>query len=249
MEASVGRLTDQQDAFGHSMYDAFHGKGGHEVDERDDGFVGVALGPSLYLARYEEWPAHHRKAARLARGRVLDVGCGAGRVGLHLQERGLDVLGIDVSPLAIKTCRLRGLRRARVLSITQLSPRLGTFDTVIMYGNNFGLFGSAKRARWLLRRLYGMTSDQARILAESNDPYQTRQRCHLDYHRRNRARDRMSGQLRIRIRYRTYCTPWFDYLLVSRDEMRMILDGTGWTVRRFYDSGGSSYVAVIEKER
>ena len=57
----------------------------------------------------------------------------------------------------------------------------------------------------------------------------------------------MAGQLRLRIRYRTYATPWFDYLLVSKDEMRSILDGTGWQVARFIDSRGPAYVAVIEK--
>lgn len=57
----------------------------------------------------------------------------------------------------------------------------------------------------------------------------------------------MSGQMRARVRYRRYCTPWFDYLIVSPDEMKAILTGTGWRVRRYLKSGGSVYVAVIEK--
>ena len=58
----------------------------------------------------------------------------------------------------------------------------------------------------------------------------------------------MAGQLRMRIRYQTYASPWFDYLIVSRPEMEEILEGTGWYVERFIDSDGSMYVAVIEKE-
>ena len=38
----------------------------------------------------------------------------------------------------------------------------------------------------------------------------------------------MGGQVRIRIRYKDYATPWFDYLLVSKKELAEILDGTGW---------------------
>ena len=123
-----------------------------------------------------------------------------------------------------------------------------------MYGNNFGLFGSFKRARWLLRRLYNMTGPSARIIAASMDPYGSNDpkerplRCHLEYHRRNRRRGRMGGQVRIRVRYLTHATPWFDYLLASRDEMRRIVAGTGWRVSRLFDSKGSAYVAVIEKE-
>ncbi len=244
----MSKLTDRQDAYGHMVYSAYHGQGGYEVNERDDGFVGLSAGPPAYLAAYKDWPAHQRRGIRLARGKVLDVGCGAGRCALYLQQQGLDVVGVDVSPLAIKVCKLRGLKKARVMSVTQLSHRLGTFDTILMYGNNFGLFGGPKRARWLLRRFGRMTSDRARIIAESNDPHQTDHPCHRAYHRRNRRRGRMPGQLRIRTRYRTYATPWFDYLLVSQDEMRSILAGTGWHVDRFIDSKGSHYVAVITKD-
>ena len=244
----MAKLTNRQDAYGHAMYDAYRGEGGYEVNERDDGFIGFVKADA-YLAEYKDWHSDVKRAIRLARGSVLDVGCGAGRHAVHLQERGLDVMGIDVSPLALKICRLRGLKKTRLLSITQVTRRLGTFDTIVMFGNNFGLFGGFRRARWLLRRLRRATSDQARILAQSTDPCGTSQACHLAYHKRNRRRGRMSGQIRLRIRYQTYATPWFDYLLASKDEMQKILAGTGWRVRRFIESKGSRYIGVIEKAR
>ena len=94
-----------------------------------------------------------------------------------------------------------------------------------------------------------MTSPKARIIAESNDPHKTAISCHLDYQKLNRRRGRMAGQLRIRIRYQTYATPFFDYLLVSRKEMQEIVAGTGWRVRSFIDSKGSVYIAILEKEQ
>ena len=56
----------------------------------------------------------------------------------------------------------------------------------------------------------------------------------------------MSGQLRVRIRYRTLVDPWFDYLIVSPDEMAEIVDGTGWQISRLVQDEGSSYVAVLD---
>jgi len=251
-------LTENQDAYGAAMYDFFRGHGGFEIIERQDGFVAPSSGPSGYMAPYEDWPKRQRQAIRLARGSVLDVGCGCGRVALYLQRKDLAVTAIDISPLAIRVCRARGVRKARVLPIEDIGPGLGRFDTVVMYGNNFGLFGSSGKARRLLRRLCAMTGPRARILAESNDPYPRRNaagriapamRCHLQYHRVNRRRGRMPGQLRIRVRYLTKATPWFDYLFVSKEEMREIVDGTGWRVARFFDSDGPQYVAVLEKEK
>jgi hypothetical protein len=50
------------------------------------------------------------------------------------------------------------------------------------------------------------------------------------------------------VRYHRYCTPWFDYLMVSPDEMMVIVTGTGWRVQRFLRSSSPMYVAVIEKD-
>jgi len=53
---------------------------------------------------------------RHVRGRVLDVGCGAGRVAIHLEPRGQAVLSIDVSPGAVRTAGERGARDVRLLA-------------------------------------------------------------------------------------------------------------------------------------
>jgi len=184
---------------------------------------------------------------RYARGRALDVGCGAGRVALHLQARGHSVVAIDSSPLAVKTCRLRGVRDARVLPITRVGPRLGEFDTIVMFGNNFGLFGNPRRARWLLRRLHNLTSPTARILAESRNPHRASSADHRRYHEWNRRRGRLPGQLRIRVRCGQTRTPWFEYLLVSPGEMRAIVAGTGWRVAKLLQSNSPVYLGVLEK--
>src|SRR5262249_52406353 len=149
------------------------------------------------------------------------------------------------SPLAIQTARLRGVRNAQVLSVTQLSSRPGTFDTIVLFGNNFGLLANPQRARWLLRRFDRMTSDRAVIIAEIRDPYNTKAPEARRYHRRNRARGRMAGQSRIRVRYKDSVTPWFDYLFVSRAELRQLLRGSPWRLKHILDSRGPMYIAIL----
>jgi SAM-dependent methyltransferase len=242
-------MKDFQDAYGHQVYDYLRRKDAWEIVERDDGFFGVSAGAKYYFTEYEKWHDHEKKAIRFVKGRVLDIGCGAGRISLYLQKKGFDVLGVDISPLAIRVCKLRGLKKAEVTPITKLSSKLGVFDTLIMFGNNFGLFGNPKRARWLLRRFHRMTSRNARILAESVDPYKTSEPAHREYHRFNKSRGKLPGQLRIRVRYRKYVTPWFEYMLVSKKEMQSILKNTGWKVAKTIRSKGPVYIAVIKKEQ
>ena len=243
----MGFLKDYQDAHGHAMYDHLKGKAACEVVERDDGFVDPTNAPRVYFSEFGDWPPNEKKAMRYARGKVLDIGCGAGRHSLYLQGKGLDVLGVDASPLAVKVCKLRGLKKARLMSITEVSPKLGRFDTLLMLGNNFGLFESFSRARRLLTRFHKITSDRARIIAETLDPYKNNEPAHFEYHKLNRKKGRMPGQVRLRVRYKKYATPWFDYLFVSKEEMTRILEGTGWRVARFIDSKGPCYIALLEK--
>ncbi len=238
-------LTESQDAHGQLIHDCFKGREVFEIVERDDGYI-QALPMTLYFGEYRQWPSIEKSAMKYVKGRVLDVGCGAGRHSRYLQKKKLDVLGIDMSPLAVKVSKLRGLKKAKVMSFEDVSSKLGIFDTVIMMGNNFGLFQSFRKARSLLHRLYEITGEGARIVAEVRDPYKTKDPDHFAYHRRNKRNGRMAGQVRMRVRYRKFSTPWFDYLFVSREEMKQILKGTGWKARRFLGQG-PGYVAVIEK--
>ena len=80
-----------------------------------------------YLAPVRRWKAVERRALRYARGRVLDVGCGAGRVALELQVRGREVVAIDPSPGAGEVSRGRGVRDVRLLRLEDVDESLGHF--------------------------------------------------------------------------------------------------------------------------
>lgn len=241
-----GPLKEDQDAFGHMLWAHYRGEKVFEIIERDDGYVD-ATDPSKYFSGYEDWPMIQKKAIEFVKGRVLDVGCGAGRHSIYLQNKGFDVLGIDVSPLAIKICELRGLKNAKVMAVEVLNFKPNSFDTIIMLGNNFGLFGDFKKAQRLLKRFHKVTSRDALIIAETRDPYKTDNPAHLRYHERNRRRGRMGGQIRMRHRFRQYVGKWFDYLFVSKEEMKEILEGTGWTAEIFIEPEDSQYIAIIKK--
>jgi SAM-dependent methyltransferase len=235
------------DGYGRAIEEYLHGRRITEVIERDDGWIEASRGPLSYFAQFEAWPARQRTAARSVSGRILDVGCGAGRVALYFQERGHDVVGIDVSPRAVSVCRRRGVKNVQRLPISQISSRLGTFDTVVLFGGNFGLLENPRRARWLLRRFHRITSPRGRILAESRNPYVAATSVHRRYHRRNRRRGRMPGQLRLRVRCGIARTPWFDWLIVSPAEMRNLVCGTGWRIARLVPPTAPAYVAILEK--
>ncbi len=239
------------DAYGEQLWSYFRtGEPKNEVVERDDGLISVGkYGGEVYLSEYKNWDKIEKDAMKFAKGKVLDIGCGGGRHSLYLQKKGLDVVGIDNSPLAIKVSKLRGLKKAKALPIEKIGEfKPNSFDTIMMMGNNFGLFGSYKLAKILLRKFSKVTSPNAFIIASSKDPYTTKDPVHLAYQKFNRQRGRMSGQVRIRVRYKNYIGNWFNYLMVSKNELQKILRNTGWKVKHFLNAKDGQYIMILGKE-
>ena len=240
------KLRAGQDAYGQIYLALFEGREAQEIMERDDGLI-YCGDPSDYFAPYRRWPATEKQAMRAVRGRVLDVGCGAGRVSLYLQERGHDVVAIDASPLAIEVVKRRGVTRAEVRSLADLDRSLGIFDTIILLRNNFGLVGKEGSAPRLLRRLAAITSDHGRIITDSVDPERIENPVFHTYRLKNDTALRPRAQ-RYRVRWQQYATPWFYYLMFSPGELEQLVTGTGWRVSRFIDDGTPRFAAVLEKE-
>jgi SAM-dependent methyltransferase len=246
---TMRQLSRRNDAFGLEIWSCFKGGPSSEIVERDDGYIDAGMSVARYFADFRRWPTRQKRAMQFVTGdKALDVGCGAGRVSLYLQSKGFRVTAIDVSPLAIRTCTKRGVRDARVFAFEDIH-RLAEnqFDTLVLFGNNFGLFGNQVKAKRLLKQLHRITTAGAVIVAETVNPYRTSNPFHRQYQQRNRKRGRMPGQIRMRIRFQTAATPWFDYLLVSPVEMKNIVNGTGWRVRRLLEGNRPSYVAVIDR--
>jgi hypothetical protein len=55
----------------------------------------------------------------------------------------------------------------------------------------------------------------------------------------------MPGQLRLRVRYGRVAPPWFDYVIVLEQEMRGLVQGTGWRVIRIIPQPDSVFYAAI----
>lgn len=215
-----------------------------EIIERDDGHIGVGD-----AARYFDGPDRFSPAERWGcgqvAGRILDVGCGAGRHAVTLMASGHEVVGLDVSPGALSVARERGVRAVRG-SVGNVSASIGPFDTIVLLGNNLGLLGRRENARVALEQLAGVTRPTARLIGSGLDPYTTDDPEHHAYHDLNRRRGRMPGHLRIRVRDGRLTTEWFDYVFLSETELVELLDGTPWRLSGV-EHDGRNYCVLLDR--
>ena len=157
-----------KDLFGKAMYD-FQTNNSPEdiitetsISEEDE--MSVA-----YLFRsYNEMPAIEQKALQLAFGKTLDVGCGAGSHSLSLQnDRNLNVTSIDISEKAIETCKLRGVKNAKIQNLLELDE--AKFDTILLLMNGVGIFGKLENCNTFLSKLKSLLNPGGQILLDSSD--------------------------------------------------------------------------------
>ncbi|MEJ3653396.1 methyltransferase domain-containing protein [Actinomycetes bacterium KLBMP 9759] len=244
----AGPAPIEGDAFGAALLQC-HDAGGapgtaFEIVERDDGWISVA-DIAVYFAPITEWTDVERLLCARAGGRVLDVGCGAGRHASALMDRGLDVVGIDSSPGAVAVSRQRGVRA--VLGEACRPPAaLGPFDTFLMLGWNLALLGSASHAARVLDALAAVAAPGARILGIGADPFGSADPDHLARLDANRDRGRLPGQFRIRVRHERLATPFFDWLCCSPPQLRDLTRGTPWRVTEILaDDPPGTYGVVL----
>ncbi|MDR6966560.1 cyclopropane fatty-acyl-phospholipid synthase-like methyltransferase [Flavobacterium arsenatis] len=124
-----------------------------------------------YLFRsFKEMPSIEQKALELSKGKVLDVGCGAGSHSLYLQnEKGLDVTSIDISENAIECCQLRGLKNAVEIDVLDLDSDANKFDTILLLMNGTGIFGKLEKVPTFLQKLKSLLNPDGQILIDSSD--------------------------------------------------------------------------------
>lgn len=73
----------------------------------------------------------------LCRGHVLDIGAGVGAHSLALQNRGLKVCALDISPQACEIMKKRGVHDVCCMDIFDFNKQ--PFDTVLFLGNAIGV--------------------------------------------------------------------------------------------------------------
>jgi SAM-dependent methyltransferase len=240
-------LSEEEDAFGHLLLDYLAGEAGQLILELDDGRAGPALPADVFFAEHDAWSAQEQQVFEFVHGRVLDVGCGAGRHSLEAQRRALSVVAIDISPGAVEVCRRRGVRDVRLLPLAAVDASLGAFDTVLMMCGNFGLVATAADAVRVLRTLDRMTTPTAKIVLDSVDPHQETNPADLAYQEKNRARGELPGQVTIRLRYGGSATPWYELLNLSARELEDLVADAGWQLALLVEAEPPEYYAVLAK--
>ncbi len=157
-----------KDLFGQAILDYQTNNSPEDLITETDISEADEMSVAWLFRTYKELPKIEKKALDLAKGKVLDVGCGAGSHSLYLQnDKKLEVVSIDISANAIEACRLRGLKDARVFNVLEMENE--KFDTIILLMNGTGIFGRLAEISKYLQKLKSLLNEGGQILLDSSD--------------------------------------------------------------------------------
>lgn len=124
--------------------------------------------PLPYLFRgFSAMPIIEQKALKLCKGKVLDIGSGAGSHSLYLQKKGIDVLALDSSIGAIETCKQRGIKNCIHSDIYGFNDQ--KFDTLLLLMNGIGIVGLLNGLDKFFNHLKTLLQPGGQILLDSSD--------------------------------------------------------------------------------
>ena len=167
--------------------------------------------------------AEHRVLDR-ARGPVLDIGCGPGRLVIALAERGIPALGVDASSAAVDQA-LGRQATALVRSVFDPIPGTGRWATALLFDGNVGIGGDPVR---LLARVHQLLARDGRALVETTSPTST------------------TRSFPVRIERGDHRSPWFPWAQVAAGDIEALARRAGFgRVEGFQE--GDRWFAQLER--
>ncbi len=192
---------------------------------------------------YKAMPTIERKALDMATGKTLDVGAGAGCHSLVLQEKGIDVTAIDISPLSVETMKERGVKKALEQDFFTLE---GQYDTILMLMNGIGIVGTLERLHEFFRHLDKILAPGGQVLCDSSDI------CYVFETEDGiiELPDDMAyyGEHRFQMRYKDTIGEPFPWLYIDADTLRERAARNGYAVEVVAEGEHYDYLARITKK-
>jgi SAM-dependent methyltransferase len=188
----------------------------------------------VYFRTMDEMPELEWVALQECRGKILDIGAGAGSHSLALQQMGQDVTALEISPLSAGVMRERGVSQILCQDFFQLaapepgSPDMGAvagagvYDTLLLMMNGIGLAGTLSGLRTFFRHARPLLRPGGQLLFDSSDiaylyggnPPKTG-----DYY----------GEVLYQYGYKRQRSDWFKWLFIDRNTLANIASEEGWT--------------------
>ena len=237
-------MNSKMDPMGRAIADYFKTQKASKLRVFSPMFEEDEIPLTTLFRNYESMPEIERKALDLTKGRVLDVGAGAGCHSLVLQEKGMDVTAIDISPLSVETMKKRGVKKVLEQDFFTLE---GQYDTILMLMNGIGIVGTLERLPEFFKQLDKILAPGGQVLCDSSDisyVFEDEEGMidipnEMNYY----------GEHSFRMQYKDTIGEPFNWLYIDADTLREKAGRCGYVVEVVAEGGHYDYLARLTKRQ
>ena len=209
------------DVLGEALTDYYHHRSVGKLWVRNKYGPKEKMPVDVYFRTAEDMPELEWVALQQCRGRVLDIGAGAGSHALTLQKMGLDVTALDISPKAVAVMKQRGVEKVLLQDFFTLEA--GGFDTLLLLMNGIGLSGTLGGLRTFFAKARGLLRPGGWLVFDSSDIaylYEGKIPAGADYY----------GEILYQYEYKKERSDWFTWLFIDRKTLAEVAGREGWKV-------------------
>lgn len=194
----------------------------------------------IYFREAAELPDLELIALQNCKGKVLDIGAGAGSHALLLQEKGIEVTALEISPKAAEVMKLRGVKSIVEKDIFEFEE-VG-FDTLLLLMNGIGLTGNISRLKEFFQHAKKLLNPGGQLIFDSSDVaylYEGKLPNIKNYY----------GEIMYQYEYKKQKTDWFTWLYIDKSKLAQIAKEEGWQTEILYEDEFDQYLARLVLER
>jgi SAM-dependent methyltransferase len=224
------------DVLGQAIYDHYHDISSDKL------WINNKYGPEeempveTFLRGIDEMPDLEWLALNSCLGKILDIGAGAGSHSLILQHNNFDVTAIDISPLAVKLMKERGVKNAFFQDIFTYND--AKYDTLLLLMNGIGLAGTLDGLKILLNHLKTLLHGGGQIIFDSSD-------VSYLYEDSDIPVGVYYGEIAYKYHYKKLQTNWFNWLYVDKHTLQKMAAQTGFTCKILLEDEYGQYLAKL----
>lgn len=230
------------DPMGRAVYDFHFNAIDQPIVVHSDDFDDDTINTPYLFRSYQQMQALEKKALSLCKGSILDVGACAGPHAIYLQEKGLEVTALEISPLCCEVLRSRNIHNVVQQNILQYKDQ--KFDTILLLMNGTGIAGTLAGLDVLLNHLSTLLKPEGQILIDSSDLIYLYEQedgsAVIDINAQN-----YYGELIFQTEYKSWISQPFPWLYVDLNNLQDAIEKNGLKLSKVYKGLHYDYLARI----
>ncbi len=235
-------MNSNNDPLGTACLDYLSGEKGAEIIVQSN-IVEDDVLPVEYLFRpFTQMPDLEKKALTLSKGKILDVGAGAGSHALYLQQIKKEVYANELSEQACRVMQQRGVKNILFGDFFELSGDV-QYDTILMLMNGVGIAGDIANLSTFFAQCKKLLAPGGCVMIDSSDIRYLFEED--DGSILINLNDDYYGEITYKMKYKDVEGKSFKWLFIDDELLRYYAEENGFVMEKIAEGHHYDYLAKL----